>query len=511
MEEERRDRSRRRSKRRRTSGTTVIVWLLVLLVVIAVIVWGVWKWMPEEGPQADVPEDTASEVYQVQIRLSGDEQITLEYGDPFTDPGAEAWGYDTVRDTEPVAVEVRVEGLVEPRRLGSYTLTYTAEYQGVTQSVTRTVEVVDTTPPTITLVTDPNLYTIPGQPYQEEGYTATDECDGDLTDSVYSYEEGGVVYYSVTDSSGNTAQIQRTVNYHDPVAPELTLRGDTRMSITAGTVWNDPGYTATDNVDGDLTGRVKISGKVERYVAGTYVLTYEVSDSYGNKTTAQRTVVVKKVSQPEVVEPSGKVIYLTFDDGPWSDTDELLEVLEKYNVKATFFVINNTKFIDLLDDIAAGGHAIGIHSKTHKYDQIYASDEAFFEDLYAMQDIIYEHTGIKTTLMRFPGGSSNGVSKKYNPGIMTRLVVEVESLGFQYFDWNVDSDDAGGATTAEEVFQNVVAGVSDKEYSVVLQHDSRSFSVAAVEQIICWGLENGYTFLPLDATSPTCHHTWMNN
>ena len=109
-------------------------------------------------------------------------------------------------------------------------------------------------------------------------------------------------------------------------------------------------------------------------------------------------------------------------------------------------------------------------------------------------------------LLRFPGGSSNTISKDYSKGIMTRLAAAVTERGFTYFDWNVDSNDAGGAKTADEVFNNVIKGVKNKQNSVVLQHDMKSYSVDAVEKIIVWGLKNGYTFLPLDANSPTCHH-----
>ena len=214
--------------------------------------------------------------------------------------------------------------------------------------------------------------------------------------------------------------------------------------------------------------------------------------------------MVEGLSQPEIVVPEGKVIYLTFDDGPSKYTLQLLEVLEKYNVKATFFIVGNAG-VGYLDEIAAGGHSIGIHSMTHVYSEIYASDEAYFKDLYATQQLIYERTGILTTLMRFPGGSSNKVSIKHNKGIMTRLTAAVEAQGFQYFDWNVSSGDAGGTTKTEEVFQNVINGVKHRDISVVLQHDIKGYSVAAVEQIIQWGLANGYTFLPLEPSSPVCH------
>ena len=128
--------------------------------------------------------------------------------------------------------------------------------------------------------------------------------------------------------------------------------------------------------------------------------------------------------------------------------------------------------------------------------------------------MIEDRTGIRTTLMRFPGGSSNTASKKHSKGIMTRLTQKVVELGFQYFDWNVDSNDAGGARTADEVFENVINGVQwamDRYgFAIVLQHDTQEFSIDAVARIIQWGKENGYTFLPLESNSPTIHHE-LNN
>lgn len=473
-------------------------WSVMVLILVLICLFGCDR--VEDVPQT-VPPTTLPEV---ELTLNGQKEITLEYGQDFADPGADAVaaGAD---------VPIKVEGTVDTQVLGVYTLTYVAEYQGVSKEVTRTVFVVDTTAPEITLVSDPEGFTIPGMSYEEEGYRATDACDGDLTDRVQCRQEEGSVYYTVSDSSGNVAEVVRKIRYHDPIAPELTLEGESAVTLTAGQKWSEPGYTAMDNVDGNITGQVKVSGKVNTNTAGTYVIVYEVTDSYGNSASVSRTVVVKKQWQPEQVKPNGKVIYLTFDDGPWENTDKLLSILKKYDVKVTFFVVNNTKYISLLKDMADDGHTVAIHSKTHRYNEIYASDEAFLKDLYDMQNIILQQTGKKTTVMRFPGGSSNGVSKKYNVGIMSRLIKTVESLGFQYFDWNVDSDDAGSASTWQEVYQNVIDGVKQKDYSVVLMHDTRNYTIEAVEKIIQWGLDNGYTFQALEPSSPACHHDWVKN
>ena len=219
---------------------------------------------------------------------------------------------------------------------------------------------------------------------------------------------------------------------------------------------------------------------------------------------------LKDIEVKAPVENEEKVIYLTFDDGPSKHTARLLEVLDKYDVKATFFVVTYKSYNYMIKEIYDAGHAVGIHTASHNYKKIYKSEEAYYKDLYKAQDVIFEQTGIRPTIIRFPGGSSNTVSKKYCSGIMTTLSKSVIENGFQYFDWNVDSNDAGGAKTSEEVYNNVIKAVKKKKTSVVLQHDTQGFSVDAVEDIIVWALENGYTFKTLDMNSPTAHHR-INN
>jgi peptidoglycan/xylan/chitin deacetylase (PgdA/CDA1 family) len=273
-----------------------------------------------------------------------------------------------------------------------------------------------------------------------------------------------------------------------------------------GSVYQEPGYSALDSNGKNLTDQVQVSGAVDHMTAGAYIITYTVTDDVGRTATVQRQVVVEPAKQPEVVNPDGKVIYLTFDDGPRSGKIErLLEILDKYNVKVTFFVQgSNANLGENLKAIADAGHSIGIHTVTHDYKTIYANEEAFLKDLYGMQAIIQEHTGITTTLMRFPGGSSN--TRSDNKCDMKQLVRTVTNLGFQYFDCNVDSDDAGGANTAEEVYQNVINGIGSKKVACVLMHDTKGYTVDAVERIIQWALANGYTLMPLSSDSPGFHH-----
>ena len=472
----------------------LVIFLAVLVLAAAAVGAGAWIWY--------------NNPYTLELTMNGPQEITLEYGESYEEAGASAVIYGHWYDTERVSVEVERIGSVDDQTLGTYDIRYIARQNGRVGTAYRRVHVVDTQKPEITLQSNPDTYTLPGSSYQEEGFSAADNYDGDLTEKVQRTEVGGVVYYTVTDSAGNKTSAVRIIRYDDPIAPELTLEGEATMSLTVGNTYKEPGYTATDNCDGDLTQKVEISGEVNTSVSGTYTLTYTVKDGYGNTASATRTVKVKPrnaPSLPSTPSPVGGVIYLTFDDGPSAHTARLLDILDKYNVKATFFVVN-TGYAHMISEIAARGHTVAIHTATHKYSQIYASDEAYFEDLYKMQDIIRQYSGQTSMLLRFPGGSSNTVSRSYNTGIMSRLTKEVEARGFKYFDWNVSSGDAGGAKDSDTVYYYTVSNIWGKRTAVVLQHDTKGYSVDAVERIIIWGLQNGYTFKALDANSPGCHH-----
>ena len=449
--------------------------------------------------------------FSVSVVTKGDSEIILEFGTPYLEPGVDAFLKGTLfwqDGVQPRGLELEVDSQLQEKVVGKYTITYTARCLWWEASAQRTVRVVDTKSPRITLMNSSNQTVQPGEKYEEEGFYAIDNYDGDITSQVRRTEEFGVIYYVVKDSSGNIAYAERKIPYYDPVPPGLYLNGDDRITIMAGNVYEEPGYSASDDADGDITDRVETEGAVNWYRAGTYKISYKVSDTYGNLTRAIRIIKVNPNPRPEPVMPKGKVIYLTFDDGPGPHTGRLLNLLDHYGVKATFFV-TNSGYNAVMKRIVEDGHSIGIHTMTHDYDAIYSSEEAFFEDLYGMQDIIYQNTGVMTTLMRFPGGGSNLVSN-FNEGIMSTLTEAVQDCGFQYFDWNVDSEDAGGALTSMTVSNNVIENVAKQRVSMVLQHDINGFSVDAVEDIIVWGLENGYTFLPITQNSPNFHHEVLN-
>ena len=346
------------------------------------------------------------------------------------------------------------------------------------------------------------------------GFTATDNFDGDISDRVVATEEADRIVYTVSDAQGNTTTVYRNVTFVDTTPPELTLLGGDSYEAPAHRVFEDPGVQAVDLGDGDLSSQVQVTGTVNTRMPGnTATLTYTVTDSAGNTATATRNVTIVKDMNKPAPTPTDKVIYLTFDDGPGPYTEKLLDILDKYDIQVTFFVTDQfDENIDMIGEAYRRGHVIGIHTLYHDFSTVYSSVDAYFKDFQAMQDIVVAQTGQETNIFRFPGGSSNTISN-FNPGIMTTLTQEATNRGLYYFDWNCDSGDAETNNgDPQTVFNRVTSDISycEDNFYVVLQHDIKEFSVDAVEDIINWGLDNGYIFRGLSEDSPECHHA-VNN
>lgn len=178
-------------------------------------------------------------------------------------------------------------------------------------------------------------------------------------------------------------------------------------------------------------------------------------------------------------------VYLTFDDGPSIYTKDILDVLKRYNVKATFFVTGmNTQYDDYLQDILDDGHSLGLHTYSHVYSDVYSSLEHFKNDFNKVRDYVYLNTGEKVNLYRFPGGSANNIVSEEN----RNLIMEwLEKEGIVYFDWNVYGGDAETEIlSAEEIAENCIKGVEECNTAIVLLHDSgaRRSTIEALPLII---------------------------
>lgn len=199
-------------------------------------------------------------------------------------------------------------------------------------------------------------------------------------------------------------------------------------------------------------------------------------------------------------------VYLTFDDGPSRNTDRILDILEQYGVKATFFVVGKTGYAEQYRRIAEGGHTLGMHSYSHKYNEIYESLDAYEDDLMKLHDFLYELTGVDCNIVRFPGGSSNTVSDVS----MWDLIDYLDSENMVYFDWNVSGGDStGGSKSAEQIAANVLSNIDKYNNAVVLLHDAagKDSTVEALPMIIEKILESDNTvLLPISEDTVKVQH-----
>ena len=424
--------------------------------------------------------------------------LTLEYGTKYKEPG-----YKVTKLGKDYTKKVKVVGKVNGNKVGKYKITYQIKINFLTYKTQRTVNITDSKKPEITLNGDKNTYVCPNKEYKEEGYNAIDDYDKDITDKVKITKKKNKIIYEVKDSSGNTSKAVRKLIYEDKTAPVITLKGNKNMTVYIGNKYSEPGYTAVDNCDENLTDKVKVDGTVNANKVGTYTVTYKVSDEAGNKSE-----IIRKINV--VNKQEGSIIYLTFDDGPNSGTtDKILDILKEEGVKATFFVTGKGPD-NLIKRQYDEGHTVALHTFSHNYQTVYSSVNNYYDDLYKIQNRVKNITGYTAKIIRFPGGSSNTISSKYSKGIMSKLTDDVLTKGFRYYDWNLSSGDAGEVSTASGVYNNVVNNLKQGRSNIILMHDIKSYTKDALRDIIKYGKNNGYTFAKITENTPMIVHS-VNN
>ena len=236
-----------------------------------------------------------------------------------------------------------------------------------------------------------------------------------------------------------------------------------------------------------------------------------------NKTTESKPANTEKENKATTSQTStsnGKSIaYLTFDDGPSNITHSVLDILKKYNVKATFFVINSGNYNKAtLQREVNEGHTIGLHAYDHNYAIAYKDDNSYLDGIDKLRAKVKADTGFDSHYIRFPGGSSNTISKRYSKGIMSRITKTTKQRGYKYYDWNVDDDDAGRARTADDCYNNVIKKLRPNRSYIVLMLDfgTNKKILEALPRIIEYCQKNGYTMLPIDDNTPEIHHGISN-
>ena len=284
----------------------------------------------------------------------------------------------------------------------------------------------------------------------------------------------------------------------------IELSGGQKIDWPCGVPFTDPGWEATNSQGEDCSALVTATGEVRVWKTGRYTIRYSFTDGDGKYFETRRTVNVVPVEQQDETKPREKVIYMTFDDGPCEYTDRVLELLDMYDAKATFFVIGSSARSnrDRIEKIISAGHQLGIHARNHDYGALYSSEEYFFEDFMSMQELLYEYTGSYATVSRFPGGSETAYQfmDKRVEGGFDSIKQRFDDMGVRYFDWNIQVE--GEMSTGMDMYYFFKNQVPLYETPMCLQHDTLSNSVNALERLLVWGTENGYTFAAIDESTP---------
>ena len=431
------------------------------------------------------------------FELKNGENITLKYGQKYKEPG-----YKVTRFGKDYTKKVKVKNKINKNKLGTYEVIYEVKIAGINFKQIRKVKISDNEKPKITLKGDKKVSICPHAEYKEEGYSATDNYDGDLTKKVKITKKDNIITYFVKDTAGNTTKVKRTIIKEDKIAPVITLKQGSTITLYLNETWKDPGYTAIDNCDSDITNKVETSGNVNTKKLGTYKITYSVTDEAGNVAKIERTV--KVVNRP--VADGSSIIYLTFDDGPKEGTTNvILDILKEENVKATFFVTNSGPDY-LIKRAYDEGHTVGLHTASHNYQTVYSSVDNYYRDLKQVQNRVKRITGYESKIIRFPGGSSNTISKKYSKGIMSVLTKDTVNKGYRYYDWNISSGDAGEVSTASGVYNTVIKYLKKNRSNMILMHDIKPYTRDALRNIIKYGKNNGYTFAKITMSTPMITH-----
>lgn len=403
------------------------------------------------------------------------------------------------------ASQVKITGSVDNTKEGDYRVTYS--WRGRKKTVT--VKVRDTKPPVLEMK---NSYTVDlGGAVTADDFVKKVKDASEVSLKILNakkWDKAGEYSISVEakDIYGNkTTGKSKLILEEDKTPPEISGAEDTEI-LQGKTMDFSSGVTVKDNADPDPSLSVD-STKADLNTPGTYVVTYVAKDRSGNETKVERKITVK--ANPEWKE---KIVYLTFDDGPSENTGKILDILKQYNIKGTFFVTgNHREHDDLIKRTFDEGNSIGLHTYTHDYATVYASEQAYFDDLQKVSDLVEKITGEKSTLIRFPGGSSNTVSADYVQGLMTTLTKAVHEKGYEYFDWNCDSTDASGNNVAvSKLVQN--ATLCSADHVTILMHDTdaKDTTVEALPQIIEYYRGQGYSFKGLTKDSVAAHHR-VNN
>lgn len=391
---------------------------------------------------------------------------------------------------------------VDVNKIGEYNVIY--KYQDEEEILK--VNVVDTTPPEFEVQSQKVAINQTIEPHHlvkniKDATKTTVKFKEDYRFNKSGEKEVKVI---VEDESKN--KTEKTVKVEvikDETAPEIIA---SNISLVVGTKTDLKALVRVkDDFDKEPTLTVE-QGDFNIDKIGQYQVKYKAVDSSKNQ--SEKTITIQVVDKTAKNE---KVVYLTFDDGPSKYTPKVLDILDKYNCKATFFITGmNASYRKYIKTAHDKGHTIGLHTYSHNYSKVYSSVDAYFDDLEKIGNLAKEYIGFVPKYIRFPGGGSNTISARYTKGIMSKLTKMVEEKGYIYYDWNAENGDGYAKMSKSEMLKRATS--SSAKQVMILMHDAngKQNTVDILPEVIEYYQKRGYTFKAIDDSSIVPHQR-VNN
>ena len=390
---------------------------------------------------------------------------------------------------------------VDLGKLGEYTVVY----QFKDNEETLKIKVVDTTAPEFDTVAQSVAINqkVDPQDLVTNVKDATKTTASLKKDYVFDKEGSIEVEVTLTDEGDNqTTKTVELIVVKDTTAPELVVSNE--KFVVGSDIDLKLLAKVTDDIDKHPT--LTVEGDLDANKIGTYSIKFIAKDASSN--TVDKTVTITIVEKTAANE---KVVYLTFDDGPSKFTESVLNILDQYNCKATFFITGmNASYRNYIKIAHDKGHTIGLHTYSHNYAQVYSSVDAYFDDLTQVGNLARDYIGFVPKYIRFPGGGSNSVSKKYTPGIMSKLTKMVGDKGYIYYDWNAENGDGYAKMEKSEMLRRATSSTANQV--MILMHDAngKQNTVDILPQVIQHYQNRGYTFKAIDDSTFVPHQP-VNN
>lgn len=394
-------------------------------------------------------------------------------------------------------------GKMDTSSIGTHKLLYHVAQQ----SYTLTYQVVDTVAPTVE-AKDIDVY-LPDK-VKPEDFIVNIKDNSKTTvrfDKAYTFDKVGDVHVVliVEDQGKNETKINATAHVMKDNEPPVLHNIENRTMMVNDSIDVVKDVYAEDNHDGKVAVKVD-QDHLDTQHPGSYKIQYEAVDKAGNKAIAPCTITVLPKGDPN------KIMYLTIDAGPSSNTPKILDILQQFHVKATFFVSGqNPLDFAYIKHAYEQGHAIGLQTYSHDYAQVYASEQAYFADLAKIAYVVKGQIGSIPNIIRFPGGSSNTISSQYTKGIMSKLTKAVHEQGYQYYDWNCTSGDEDSSLHAAALLQtSKTCGVQGPLMLLLHDHAAAKATVEALPAILTYYKKLGFTFETITTSVPGFHQSVKN-